>query len=955
MAGVNDKEIIDQDASIEPSPSAGAGPSSHADTTLPGADEIHALMDAAAAETAGEKDETKDEASNEDQNLNPTTSANEMPNETLNENDMPSEDGADEEDDSSFEDFADQAAASASPVPENLWHWVSLGSIWAGVLLTFGALLVILFSPQAASSASWALLGGIGLVAGLFLVGSITKVFSPALLSGAMLRQASGKGPREAGQLAGADMLSVLQLAEKILDTDDQARLITRRDGVVTYANSAYLDLARMAGVMGPAGLPPRIDRLFGGQGAEATKLFRLCRAARSGSSAEESIYQLMGLEDGGVRRRFNVSIHPVSGAGEYISWTLRELPVEEEEQDVLASAYADFTAPVFALEKSGQIAWANAAMRNRLGASRGTMRHIDDVVLGETREIVSRLWQVDQTNIEAMVRQRFGDPIEASFRAFRRGGVGEGFVCISFEAAAQDEEADEVSVSGDMTEAPFGVAVIEGEIGRDAKIVEANKAFTEVFGGKAKNAPLAKSLESSALDDLAEEIKRKANASGAPRPVEASVGDGDKAKHFAIFARPVKRRRGSYGVRRTILYSVDISDRKLMEQDHAQDQKLKAIGHLAGEVAHDFNNLLQVVMGNCEHLMLRHPAGDPAYQELVLIRENAQRAANMTKQLLAYSRKQTLTRKVQSITDILLDFSRFLDRAVGEKVKLDLVNGRGLPPVKVDRNQLETAIMNLAVNARDAMAPDGGRVTITTRLMAADEVKEANISGLDPQDHVVIEVADTGAGVPQNIVDQIFDPFFTTKAEGKGTGLGLSTVYGVIGQMGGAIQLHNEEGKGATFRIFLPAFLGDIEAEDEEVETGPAPSGDYTGTGRILVVEDEAPVRAFVVATLERSGYEVTSVEDGIDALELFEEGDTDFDVVISDIMMPEVDGPTLVERARSERDLTAGIIFMSGYAESNVREQLDKIADADYLQKPFPMAVLGAKVKEVLAARSN
>jgi len=858
----------------------------------------------------------------------------------------------------SVEDKHEEAAAEPAkrPAPsQNLWHVLSFVLIWTGVALAVGALLLVLFSPQLGSSAGWVLTGGVALVAALFIAGGMLKVFSPLLLTGAVLRQVSGKRPQDAAQLAGSDMLSALNLAEKILDTDDEARLITRRDGVVTYANTAYQALANDAGVMGPAGLPPRIDRLFGGQGVEATKLFRLCRAARSGTPAEETIYQLMGLKDGGARRRFNVSVRPVEGTADHVSWRLRETAVEEEEQDVLASAYADFVGPVFALEKSGQIAWANAAMRTRLGASRGSLRHISDIILGESAEIVTSLWRVDQTAVEARVRQRFGDPLEATFRAFRRGGVGEGFICVMLEAEALEEEAEEISVSGDMTEAPFGVAVIEGEIGRDARIIEANRAFTEVFGGKKKNAPLSKSVSQAALEDLASEIKRKANAGGAPRPVEAIVGEGDTAYHYALFARPVKRRRGAYGVRRTLLYSVDITDRKRMEQDYAQDQKLKAIGHLAGEVAHDFNNLLQVVMGNCEHLMLRHPAGDPAYQELVLIRENAQRAANMTKQLLAYSRKQTLTRKVQSMTDILIDFSRFLDRAVGEKVKLDLVNGRGLPPVKVDRNQLETAIMNLAVNARDAMAPDGGKVTITTRLATADEVKGANISGLDPQDHVVIEVADTGAGVPKEIVDRIFDPFFTTKAEGKGTGLGLSTVYGVIGQMGGAILLDNEEGKGATFRIYLPAFTGDIEAEEEEVDTGPAPSADYTGTGRILVVEDEAPVRQFVVATLERSGYEVTSVEDGVDALELFEEGDIDFDLVISDIMMPEVDGPTLVERARAERDLTAGIIFMSGYAESNVREQLDKIDDADYLQKPFPMAALGAKVKEALAARTR
>ncbi|MEO0879643.1 MAG: ATP-binding protein [Pseudomonadota bacterium] len=839
------------------------------------------------------------------------------------------------------------------------WRFVSFVAIWSGLLVASSSIAYVLFSADKSSGAGLVLLAGVGLLAAAFLVGGALKLFSPLLLTGAMLRQAQGNAPDDAAQLAGSEILSALHLAEKVLDTDSDARLITRRDGVVTYANRAYQELSRDAGVMGPAGLPPRIDRLFAQHGAEATKLFRLCRAAKSGAAAEETLYQLMGLDGGGKRRRFEVILRPIRGADDHMAWRLREMPVEEEEHDALAAAYADFVEPVLAIEKSGQIAWANAAMREKLGASRGALRHIDDVVLGESAPVVSALWRVDQAPVEARVRRRFGDPADAVFKAFRRGGVGEGFVCVFVDIDEAATAEPEVSVSGDMTEAPFGVAVIEGEIGRDARIVKANKAFTDVFGGSKKNAPLARSVAQTALDDLAAEIKRKANAGGAPRAVEAVIkgenNDGP-ARYFALFARPVRRRRGSYGVKRTLLYSVETTERKRMEEDYAQDQKLKAIGHLAGEVAHDFNNLLQVVMGNCEHLMLRHPAGDPAYQELVLIRENAQRAANMTKQLLAYSRKQTLTRKVQSITEILLDFSRFLDRAVGEKVKIDLVNGRGLPPVKVDRNQLETAIMNLAVNARDAMAPDGGKLTISTRHITAEDVKAAAVSGLDAQDCVLIEVKDTGPGVPPEIAAQIFDPFFTTKAEGKGTGLGLSTVHGVIGQMGGAIALDSDEGKGATFRIYLPASEGEIEHDDEAAATArETAAADYTGSGRILVVEDEDPVRAFVVATLERSGYEVIAAEDGVDALDLLEEDKSEFDLVISDVMMPEIDGPTLVERARAEWGLAASVIFMSGYAEAAVRDQLDKIDGAGYLQKPFPMAALGAKVKDALAARAE
>lgn len=826
-----------------------------------------------------------------------------------------------------------------------------LGALWGGLGVAAAAAAYI-FATGALGVTGIVLAAVVGALALVFLSAAFRPTPS-AMLASAAMKRVSGKSASDAAQLAGSEMLQSLAIAERVLDADADARLITRVDGVVIYANAAYFALAREAGVMGLAGLPPRIDRLFAQQGAEATKVFRLCRAAKSAAEATEIIYQQIGLEGGGERRRFEVTVRAVDDAREFVVWRLRELPVEENEHDLLAASYADYLRPVFALEKSGQIAWANAAMRKALGFARHELHHIDDIILGESGDIVRSLWRADSSAVPAEIRRRDADPIDANFAAFRRGGVGEGFVCVEMSVIEDAVDPEAPAMSGDISEAPFGLAVIEGEIGRDARIVDANKTFSDVFDGVKKNTPLSRVLPSETIEEIASEIRRKAASGGSPQVIDATIGEGPVARTYGVYARPVKRRRGGYGVRRTFLYTVDVTDRKRMEQDHAQDQKLKAIGFIAGEVAHDFNNLLQVIQGNCEQLMLRHPAGDPAYQDLVLIRENAQRAANLTKQLLAYSRKQTLTRKVQSITDILLDFSRFLDRAVGEKVKLELVNGRGLPNVRVDRNQLETAIMNLAVNARDAMAPHGGKLTIRTRQLAAAEIESLQIAGLGAQDHILIEVADTGPGVPADIVANIFDPFFTTKEEGKGTGLGLSTVHGIIGQMGGAITVENAPAGGAVFKVYLPAHQGGLDEEDAPPPP-PSPAGDYSGTGRILVVEDEDPVRAFVVATLERSGYEVTSCEDGVAALEVLKD-DRDFDLIVTDVMMPEIDGPSLVDRARSELGVNASIIFMSGYAEAAVRDQMDQLGGVRYIQKPFPMAELGACVKEALFERSQ
>ncbi|HBK92288.1 MAG TPA: hypothetical protein DDZ68_11510 [Parvularcula sp.] len=834
-----------------------------------------------------------------------------------------------------------------------LFQHALFGALWGGLGVAAAAAAYVL-STGALGVAGIALAALVGVFA-VICVAAAFRPGSSALLASAAFKRVKGKSSDEAAQLAGSEILESLGIAGRVLDIDPDARLITRRDGVVIYANAAYFALARDAGVIGPAGLPPRIDRLFAQQGAEATKVFRLCRAAKSAAQAQEIVYQQIGLAGGGARRRFEVSTRPVAIADDFIAWRLRELPVEEKEHDVLAASYADFPRPVFALEKSGQIAWANAAMRSALGLTRNELQHINDVVLGETAEAVRSLWRADGAAVGAVVRRRDADPSDASFSAFRRGGAGEGFVCVEMTLAAETAEAAEPSdMSGDISEAPFGLAVVEGEIGRDARIVEANRTFLEAFDWAKKNTPLARVFAAEAIEEIAEEIRRNAGSGAAPRVIDAVVGKGAAARTFGLYARPQKRRRGSYGVRRTFLYTIDVTARKRMEQDHAQDQKLKAIGFIAGEVAHDFNNLLQIIQGNCEQLMLRHPAGDPAYQDLVLIRENAQRGANLTKQLLAYSRTQTLTRKVQSITDVLLDFSRFLDRAVGEKVKLEFVNGRGLPDVKIDKNQLETAIMNLAVNARDAMAPHGGVLTIRTSLVPAADLKTRPVNGLVDGDYILLEVADTGPGVPADIVDRIFDPFFTTKEEGKGTGLGLSTVHGIIGQMGGAITVENAEAGGAVFKVYLPAHAGGAEDEPADEPAPPPVAADYSGSGRILVVEDEDLVRAFVVTTLERSGYEVTDAEDGVAALEILKD-DSEFDLIVSDVMMPELDGPSFVAAARADYGVSAPVIFMSGYAEASVREQMDQIEGVRYIQKPFPMATLGQRVKEALYERAQ
>ncbi|MEL6366229.1 MAG: ATP-binding protein, partial [Pseudomonadota bacterium] len=544
------------------------------------------------------------------------------------------------------------------------------------------------------------------------------------------------------------------------------------------------------------------------------------------------------------------------------------------------------------------------------------------------------------------------GASVEARASAFRRGGIGDGVVCVAFDIeTAADVAADDTGLSENIVEAPFGVAVVDGDLTKAPKIVEFNRMFAGVFSVPGKNTVLSAVFGADAVRDLIAASKRKSVAKRPAVAATVAVDVEGEERHFQLFLRPGRRRRGAYGGRRHIIYSVDITDHKRMEDAYAQDQKLKAIGQLAGGVAHDFNNMLQVVLGNCEILMRRHAIGDPDYADLVLIQQSAQAAANLTSKLLAFSRKQTLRTETLNVADVIRDFTPFLHRTLTEKVRLKIEHGRATPSIKADRNQLEVVIMNLAVNARDAMAEGGDLVIRTGRV----EPQEAEKLGLGAQTHLVLDVADTGPGVPEDIVDKIFDPYFTTKPVGKGTGLGLATVHGVVGQMGGRIFLDSKPGEGATFRILLPEQFEDEEREDadqQKPDAGkPATSDDdLTGDARILVVEDEEAVRSFVVRALTMCGYKVEECEDGADALDLVRKRPKSFDLVITDVMMPDLDGPGFIVQA-GEALGDAKVIFMSGYAEAEAGEALAAVPEARFLKKPFTLKSVAQAVKEALA----
>ena len=397
----------------------------------------------------------------------------------------------------------------------------------------------------------------------------------------------------------------------------------------------------------------------------------------------------------------------------------------------------------------------------------------------------------------------------------------------------------------------------------------------------------------------------------------------------------------------KTVLIAVlsDATELKSLEAQFVQSQKMQAIGQLAGGVAHDFNNLLTAISGHCDLLLLRHDEGDADYSDLIQINQNANRAAALVGQLLAYSRKQTLRPEVMDLRDALSDLTHLLNRLVGEKVTLSLSHDPMLSAIRADKRQLEQVLMNLVVNARDAM-PDGGDIRIETQNLVLDEPMHRDRAVVAPGRYVSVEVIDEGTGIPADKLQKVFEPFFTTKRTGEGTGLGLSTAYGIIKQTGGFIFVDSTPGEGTRFQLLLPAY--DV-VEERPVAEQADTVVDAPAHGVILLVEDEAPVRAFASRALQLRGFTVLEAESAEDALELLEDEGLDIDVFVTDVVMPGIDGPSWVQQALKTRP-EVNVVFVSGYAEETFGDAQAKIPNSVFLPKPFSLTELTETVQRQL-----
>ena len=762
----------------------------------------------------------------------------------------------------------------------------------------------------------------------------------------------------------------------RIADHAHDGLAVTDSRGHVVYFNAAYLAIT---GAASAQDVRP-VERVFIGNPDVSEAVFRLLKAARESKRQQEEV-RIAG-QDGAQGRWLRMRVRPLGESkreAKYAVWSIADITRDRERQEDVfkelqhAIEYLDH-APCgfFSVNPAGDVIYVNATLANWLDhdlaeIGSGGLK-LTDIVSGDGASLLTSIVAVPgevRTEVfDIDLRMRGGKtmPVRLYHKlAFGADGVP-GSSRTLVISRARDEHSDperaaEVRFMRFFDHTPMAIATVDS----GGAVVRANARFAKLAQSLNADGAASKSIFRAVNPRdrslLIAAINQAAEGQGDIAPVEAML-DGVKERWGQFFVTAVEENERE--TEAAIVYLLETTERRALENQINQSQKMDMVGQLAGGIAHDFNNVLSAIMMANDFLLNAHKPTDPSFQDIMQIKQNATRAATLVRQLLAFSRRQTLRPQVLDLGDALSDLTMLLRRLIGEKVKLDLVHGRDLWPVKVDVSQFEQVVVNLAVNARDAM-PDGGKLTVKTANVTADESAQMSYKGMPAADYVRIDISDTGTGIPADIVDKIFEPFFSTKEVGKGTGLGLSTVYGIVKQTGGFVYVDSEAGRGTSFRIFLPRHRPELEAQPEPQATNgaageaaaepPKPRPDLTGQGTILLVEDEDGLRSLNARGLRSRGYSVIEASNGIEAMEALEEKDGAVDLVVSDVVMPEMDGPTLLREMR-KRNPNLKIIFVSGYAEEAFDKSLPENEQFAFLPKPFALSALVEKVKETMTA---
>ena len=621
--------------------------------------------------------------------------------------------------------------------------------------------------------------------------------------------------------------------------------------------------------------------------------------------------------QSGGARRELasGRTLRMVECPGGWLLWVIVSVPSERNTSSL----------PVFRLSEDGDILTQNAAATRIFGGSDQDLR-----------DTLGRAAQRDGNS--QLVRTLDGECRMTSVVASEPGGAQTVTLVPQVNTETPPSRGTVLAQPGLLDALPVPML----KIAADGNLIEANSEARSIFGLQGSALPPLFELVEGMGRPISDWLTDAAEGRGLLKPeIVRAVVPGQELFLQIALGRMLENNE-------VVLVGIlnDATELKTLEAQFVQSQKMQAIGQLAGGVAHDFNNLLTAISGHCDLLLLRHDAGDPEYSDLIQISQNANRAASLVGQLLAFSRKQNLKPQSLDIRDTMSDLAHLLNRLIGERIRLDVTHDLGPQTIRADRRQLEQVIVNLVVNARDAM-PDGGTISIRTRPEFLDAETLRDRARLTPGSYVVIEVEDTGTGISPEGLSKIFEPFYTTKKTGEGTGLGLSTAYGIVKQTGGYIFVDSEVGQGTTFSLYFRA----TQKKDPEVLPEP-PKAERTAPtdGVVLLVEDEAPVRAFAARALRLRGYTVVEAECAEDALEILTDEALTFDIFVSDVIMPGLDGPTWVRQALKQRPDTR-VIFMSGYAEEGRAEKQARIPNSVFLPKPFSLQKLTSLVQEQLS----
>jgi len=813
--------------------------------------------------------------------------------------------------------------------------------------------------------------------AGIAAAAAIFSIILPADGGEGMLRGALGAVAALSAVGAAACVLQARKSAQNapelavlrpLVETGEGARLITGPDGRVLARNAQAREVLGEAGPL--AYIETRMAQDVGQDMDGPDVIARLRQAAEHGLTFTADI-PLMG-KAGPDPEWYTTEVRPLALGRGLVLWSMIDTTARRTIGDVLVQERQDLSdflyflpTGLYSVDVDGKLRFVNQRFADWLGYAHDELhgRSLDDLIAGSNRPQADGEWQG-----EVQFKARNGETVSALVLQSTYDEVGDTRTrtLVIRDGTRREPNAAPGRIAYERFRSLFNAAPVAIAItDPDGVIADCNRAFEKLIGQTRAALIGGNLVERLVADDrraFSAELDKVFTGESEGTHLDVSVmGEGEAVSQTSVFVGPLaaagENGRNGGEIEGAVAHFIDVTEQKNLEVQFAQAQKMQAMGQLAGGVAHDFNNLLTAMIGFCDLLLQRHAAGDPSFADIMQIKQNANRAANLVRQLLAFSRKQPLQPKDLNVTDALMEMSHLLTRLIGESIEFKLIHGRDLGVVRVDPGQFDQMIINLAVNARDAM-PGGGTLTITTGTETFDTPTKLGAEEVPPGRYVRVAVSDTGKGIPVEYLGRIFEPFFSTKKEipGAGTGLGLATVYGIVRQTGGFIFVDSVVGKGANFTLYLPRIeeseltLAAIEAariNKARTEAAQADT-DLGGHGNILLVEDEDAVRVFAARALKNKGYKVMEARTGEQALDILRDT-PDVDLMITDMMMPGMDGGTLARLIRVERP-EIRIIVISGYSEEVARGDIVDTADFHFLPKPFSLSQLASKVKDVL-----